>query len=101
MSKEGLLIALLKSERSLAELHESNSDNAVIGKTRKNFNKLRDKFSRSKIKKNQRKTRQKIEKNENFSRLEKKKLQNILLNQKNVFTNLKSILIMMIQITKE
>ena len=51
MSKEGLLIALLKSERTLAELHESNSDNAVIGKTRKNFNKLRDKFSRSKIKK--------------------------------------------------
>ena len=30
MSKEGLLIALLKSERSFAELHKSNSNNVRV-----------------------------------------------------------------------
>ena len=49
MSEEGLLIALLKSGYSFAELHKSNSDNAEIEKIRENFNELRDKFSRSKI----------------------------------------------------
>ena len=51
MSKEGLLIALIKSGCSFAKLYKSNSDNAEIEKTRKSFNELRDKFSRSKIKK--------------------------------------------------
>ena len=50
MSKEGLLIALLKSERSLTELYESKSNNAKIEEIKKSFNELRDKFSRSKIK---------------------------------------------------
>ena len=35
MSKEGLLIALLKSERSLAELYNSKSNNAEIEETKK------------------------------------------------------------------
>ena len=48
--KEGLLIALLKSERSLTELYESKSNNAKIEEIKKSFNELRDKFSRSKIK---------------------------------------------------
>ena len=51
MSKEGLLIALIKSGYSFAKLYKSNSDNAEIEKTRKSFNELRDKFSRSKTKK--------------------------------------------------
>ena len=51
MSKERLLIALIKSGYSFAKLYKSNSDNAEIEKTRKSFNELRDKFSRSKIKK--------------------------------------------------
>ena len=44
MSKEGLLIDLVKSGRSFAELHKSNSDNAEIEKKSTNFNELRDKF---------------------------------------------------------
>ena len=50
MSKEGLLISLLKSKHSLAELYKSKSNNAEIEETKKIFNELRDKFSRSKIK---------------------------------------------------
>ena len=50
MSKEKLLIALLRSEQSLAELYKSKSDNAEIKETKKNFNELRNKFSKSKIK---------------------------------------------------
>ena len=44
MSKEGLLIVLLKSECSFAELHKSNSNNARIEKNHKKFNMLRHKF---------------------------------------------------------
>ena len=50
MSKEGLLIALLKSERSLTPLCKSKSNNAKIEEIRESFIELRDKFSRSKIK---------------------------------------------------
>ena len=50
MSKEDLLIALLKSEHSLGELYKSKSNNAEIEETKKLFDKLRDKFWRSKIK---------------------------------------------------
>ena len=50
MSKEDLLIALLKSERSLGELYKSKSNIAETGETKNFFDKLRDKFSRSKIK---------------------------------------------------
>ena len=38
MSKEDLLIALLKSEQSLAELCKSKSNNAKIEETKKGFN---------------------------------------------------------------
>ena len=54
MSKEELLITLLKSERSLDEFFKSKSDNFDNAKTkriRKNFNKLRNRFSKSEIKK--------------------------------------------------
>ena len=37
MSKEELLIALLKSEQSLAEIYKSKSNNAEIEETKKNF----------------------------------------------------------------
>ena len=46
LSKEGFL----KPGRSFAELHKINSYNTEIEKIRENFNELRDKFSRSKIK---------------------------------------------------
>ena len=50
MSKEELLIALLKSKQSHAELYKSKSNNAEIEETKKIFNELRNKFSKSKIK---------------------------------------------------
>ena len=50
MSKERLLIALLKSKRSLVEPRKSKFDNVEKEETKKSLNVLRDKFSRSKIK---------------------------------------------------
>ena len=81
MSKEGLLISLLKSGRSVAELHKNNSDNIAIEKTRKKFNELRDKFSRSKLKKIRKKL-YRTEKRRIFLDQKKKRLNSILLNQK-------------------
>ena len=49
MLKEELLIALLKSNQSLAELQKSNSNNAKIEETRKLFNELKNRFSKEKI----------------------------------------------------
>ena len=61
MSKEGLLIALLKSKQSHAELYKSKSNNTEIEETRKIFNEIRNKFSKSEIKENREKLN-KIEK---------------------------------------
>ena len=61
--KGRVLIALLKSERSLAELHKSKSNNAEVKGTEKIFNELRDKFSRSK-KKRKKEIRKKFYKKE-------------------------------------
>ena len=49
MSKEELLIALLKSKQSHAELYKSKSNNTEIEETRKIFNEIRNKFSKSTI----------------------------------------------------
>ena len=46
MSKEVLLISLLKSEQSIAELHKSKFNNAKIEETKKNFNALRNIFTK-------------------------------------------------------
>ena len=55
MPKEELIIALLKSKRSLADLFNNNLDNGKISEIKKIVNKLRDiltKEHRKKIKKN-------------------------------------------------
>ena len=51
MSREELLIALLKSKQSHAELRRSKDNNAEIEETKKIFNELRNRFSKEKIKK--------------------------------------------------
>ena len=51
MSKDGLLIALLKSKQSSAELYKSKSNNTQIEETKKILNELRLGFSKSVIKK--------------------------------------------------
>ena len=50
MSREELLITLLKSKQSHAELYKSKSNNTEIEETRKFFNEIRNKFSKSVIK---------------------------------------------------
>ena len=51
MSREELLIALLKSKQSHAELYKSRSNNAEIEKTKKMFNERKNKIKKSRIKK--------------------------------------------------
>ena len=51
MSREELLIALLKSNQSHAELLRSKDNNAEIEETKKFFNELRNRFSKEKRKK--------------------------------------------------
>ena len=47
MSKEGLLISILKSGQSIAELRKSNNNNNVeIKKIKEKFNVLRNNFSK-------------------------------------------------------
>ena len=55
MSKEGLLIALLKSNPSHTELLKIDDSNTEIGETKKLFNNLRNNFSREEIKKHREK----------------------------------------------
>ena len=52
MSREELLIALLKSKQSHAEFHRSKDNNAETEETKKIFNESRNRFSKEKIKKN-------------------------------------------------
>ena len=49
MSKEGLMISILKSGKSIDELRKSNYNNAEIKKMTKKFNTLRNKFSEKEI----------------------------------------------------
>ena len=55
MSREELLIALLKSNHSHTELLKINDSNTEIGETKKLFNNLRNNFSREEIKKHREK----------------------------------------------
>ena len=55
MSKEDLLIALLKSNKSHTELRKSEYNNEEIRETKKLFNELRNNFSKEEIKKIRRK----------------------------------------------
>ena len=50
VSREELLIALLKSEQSHAELYKNKSNSTEIEETRKMFNEIRDKLLKSKTK---------------------------------------------------
>ena len=55
MSREDLLIALLKSNQSHTELLKIDDSNTEIGETKKLFNNLRNNFSREEIKKHRKK----------------------------------------------
>ena len=51
MSREELLISLLKSKESIAELRRNKDNNAEIEETKTIFNELRNRFSKEKIEK--------------------------------------------------
>ena len=72
MSKEDLLIALLKSNQSHADLRRSEHNNVEIGETKKIFNELRNRFSKEEIKKIRKKSYHKKEIEEYLKELEKK-----------------------------
>ena len=72
MSKEDLLIALLKSNQSHAELRSGKDNNAEIGETKNIFNKLRNNFWKEEIKKIRRKFRYMEEIDEYLKELEQK-----------------------------
>ena len=72
MSKEVLLFPLLKSKQTLAELYKSKSINAEIEETKKTFNELRKKFSKSKIREIRKKIYGKERIEQYFEELEKK-----------------------------
>ena len=55
MSKEGLILSLLKSKQSLPELFNNNLDNDEISEIKKILNKLRDNPTKEYIKKIKRK----------------------------------------------
>ena len=72
MSREDLLIALLKSNQSHAELCRSKDNNAEIKETKKNFNELRNNFSKEEIRKIRRKFRFRESIDEYLKELEQK-----------------------------
>ena len=73
MSKEGLLISLLKSKQSIAELRRSKDNDAETEETKKKFSSLRNNFSKEEIKKIRRKFCFREEIDEYLKELEKKK----------------------------
>ena len=88
MSREELLIALLKSEQSYAELYKSKSNNAEIEETRKIFNEIRNKFSKSVIKEIRKKLYEKEKGLENDEEQERRQHAEELKTFKNVLTEL-------------
>ena len=73
MSKEDLLIALLKSNKSHTELRKSQYNNEERGETKKLFNELRNNFSKEEIKKIRRKFYLVESVDKYFKELEKKR----------------------------
>ena len=50
MSKEGLIISILKSGQSIDELRKSNNNNSKLKEIKEKFNAIRNKFSKKEIK---------------------------------------------------
>ena len=73
MSREELLISLLKSKQSIAELRKSKDNNAEIEETKKFFNELRNRFLKEKIKRIRKKFHSREGIGEYLKKLEKKK----------------------------
>ena len=72
MSKEELLISLLKSEQSIAELRKSKSNSIGIEEIKNKFNMLRNNLSKKEIKKIRKKIYRKEKDSHLLEELEKK-----------------------------
>ena len=83
MSKEGLIIGLLKSQHSIAELFNNNLDNDKISDIKRILNRLRDILPRE-YRKETKKRLYKIENRENLSEQEKEEINKLVrtLNKK-------------------
>ena len=110
MSREDLLIALLKSNQSHTELLKVDDSNTEIGDTKKLFNNLRNNFSREEIKKDREKFHKKewlynhlkeIEQKESLTRKKKRVLKNIEKYFKKLKEELKKIKIYQYSITRD
>ena len=77
LSKEGLIIDLLKSKRSFAELFNNNFDNDRIRGIKKNLNELRDILTKE-YRKEIKKKLYKVENKKNLSKLEKEEINEYL-----------------------
>ena len=75
MSKEGLLISILKSGQSIAELRKSNNNNTEIKEIKEKFNVLRNEFSKEKIEEIRKKFYRKEKASHRLEELEKKIVQ--------------------------
>ena len=102
MSKEGLIIALLKLKGSLAELFNNNLDNDKISEIKKILNKLRDILTKEYRKKIKKKL-YKIENKKNLSEVEEEEINEYLIELKRILNKKENYVIMiaMIQITME
>ena len=110
MSREDLLIALLKSNQNHTELLKVDDSNIEIGDTKKLFNNLRNNFSREEIKKDREKFHKKewlynhlkeIEQKESLTRKKKRVLKNIEKYFKKLKEELKKIKIYQYSITRD
>ena len=75
MSKERLLISILKSGQSIAELRKSNNNNTEIKEIKEKFNVLRNEFSKEKIEEIRKKFYRKEKASHRLEELEKKIVQ--------------------------
>ena len=83
MSKEGLIIALLKLKASLAELFNNNLDNDKISEIKKILKKLRDILTKEYRKKIKKKL-YKIENKKNLSEVEEEEINEYLIELKRI-----------------
>ena len=92
ISKKGLIIALLKSKRSLVELFNNNFDNDRIRGIKKILNELRDRLTKE-YRKQIKKQLYEIENKRNLSKLEKEEINEYLTDLKRIFNKKRKILL--------
>ena len=92
ISKKGLIIALLKSKRSLVELFNNNFDNDRIRGIKKILNELRDRLTKE-YRKQIKKQLYEIENKRNLSKLEKEEINEYLTDLKRIFNKKGKILL--------